>query len=166
MTYASVNGRTGKDTGLGHFPSHDYKVNEAWLDASMTACILLAWLRLLALDGDLAKAEPKTLRRPAHRRPARARRAAAMAENRRILALGRGDYHRLAADRRASASTLTSMTASQRARKETPGPVEPPATRPTTGPPSYPDTKIWPQNTARYAASAQRQPSTPMKDQG
>ena len=54
--------RTGKDTGLGHFPSHDYKVNKAWLDASMTACILLAWLRLLALDGDLAKAEPKTLR--------------------------------------------------------------------------------------------------------
>jgi hypothetical protein len=28
----------------------------------MTACILLAWLRLTALDGDLAKAEPKTLR--------------------------------------------------------------------------------------------------------
>ena len=34
--------RTGKDTGLGHFPSHDYKVNQAWLDAAMTACILLA----------------------------------------------------------------------------------------------------------------------------
>jgi hypothetical protein len=28
----------------------------------MTAQILLAWLKLLALDGDLAKAEPKTLR--------------------------------------------------------------------------------------------------------
>jgi Transposase DDE domain group 1 len=28
----------------------------------MTACILLAWLKLLALDGGLAKAEPKTLR--------------------------------------------------------------------------------------------------------
>ena len=54
--------RTGKDTGLGHFPSHDYKVNQAWLDASMTACILLSWLRHLALDGKLAKAEPKTLR--------------------------------------------------------------------------------------------------------
>ena len=27
----------------------------------MTACILLAWLKLIALDGDLAKAEPKTL---------------------------------------------------------------------------------------------------------
>ncbi len=30
--------RTGKDTGLGHFPSHDYKINQAWLDASMIAC--------------------------------------------------------------------------------------------------------------------------------
>jgi hypothetical protein len=28
----------------------------------MTAQILLTWLKLLALDGDLAKAEPKTLR--------------------------------------------------------------------------------------------------------
>ena len=28
----------------------------------MTACILLAWLKLAALDGDLARAEPKTLR--------------------------------------------------------------------------------------------------------
>ena len=28
----------------------------------MIACILLAWLKLLALDGDLARAEPSTLR--------------------------------------------------------------------------------------------------------
>ena len=54
--------RTGKDTGLGHFPSFDYGVNKAWLAASMIACILLAWLKLLALDGDLGRAEPKTLR--------------------------------------------------------------------------------------------------------
>ncbi len=54
--------RTGKDCGLGHFPSHDFKINAAWLTASMTAQILLAWLKLLALDGDLAKAEPRTLR--------------------------------------------------------------------------------------------------------
>jgi hypothetical protein len=54
--------RTGKDTGPGHLPSHDYKVNQAWPGAAMTGCILLAWLRLLALDGDLARAEPKTLR--------------------------------------------------------------------------------------------------------
>ena len=34
----------------------------AWLTAAMTGQILLASLKLLALDGDLAKAEPKTLR--------------------------------------------------------------------------------------------------------
>jgi hypothetical protein len=54
--------RTAKDTGLGHFPSHACAVNEAWLTIAMTAAILLAWLKLLALDGDLARAEPKTLR--------------------------------------------------------------------------------------------------------
>jgi hypothetical protein len=54
--------RTGKDTGLGHFPSFDFKLNAAWLTAAMIACILLAWLKLVALDGDLAKAEPKALR--------------------------------------------------------------------------------------------------------
>jgi hypothetical protein len=54
--------RTGKDTGIGRFPSHEYAFNQAWLTAAMTAQTLLAWLKLLALDGDLARAEPKTLR--------------------------------------------------------------------------------------------------------
>ena len=54
--------RTGKDTGLGKFPSHLFALNQAWLAAALTAATLLAWLRLLALGGDLAKAEPKTLR--------------------------------------------------------------------------------------------------------
>ena len=54
--------RTGKDTGIGHFPSESFAINSAWLAASLIAATLLAWLRLLALDGDLAKAEPKTLR--------------------------------------------------------------------------------------------------------
>ena len=54
--------RTGKQTGIGRFPSRDYTFNQAWLTAAMMAQILLAWLKLLALDGDLAKAEPKTLR--------------------------------------------------------------------------------------------------------
>jgi hypothetical protein len=34
--------------------SRDYSINQAWLDAAMTGCILLAWLKLLALDRDLA----------------------------------------------------------------------------------------------------------------
>jgi hypothetical protein len=54
--------RTGKDTGIGKFPSTSFAINQAWLAASLTAATLLAWLRLLALDGPLAKAEPKTLR--------------------------------------------------------------------------------------------------------
>jgi Transposase DDE domain group 1 len=54
--------RCGKNTGLKHLPSRDYAINQAWCTAVSLACDLLAWLRLLALTGDLAKAEPKTLR--------------------------------------------------------------------------------------------------------
>ena len=114
--------RTGKNTGLGHFPSHDYGLNKAWLDAAMIACILLSWLKLLALDGDLARAEPKTLRyRVLHAAPACPRRAPQNPENRRDLALGRGDRHRLAARPGHPAPDLTSTNPSRRARKETPG---------------------------------------------
>jgi hypothetical protein len=54
--------RTGKDCGIGHFPSRSLAINTAWLTASLLAATLLAWLRHLALDGDLASAEPKALR--------------------------------------------------------------------------------------------------------
>ena len=54
--------RTGKDCGIGRFPSHDFAMNSAWLAVASIAAALLSWLRLIALDGDLARAEPKTLR--------------------------------------------------------------------------------------------------------
>jgi hypothetical protein len=54
--------RTGKDCGIGHFPSRSLAINTAWLTASLLAATLLAWLRHLALDGDLARSEPKALR--------------------------------------------------------------------------------------------------------
>jgi hypothetical protein len=54
--------RNGKNTGLNHLPSKHAGINQAWLSAVAIGCDLLAWLRLLCLDGDLAKAEPKTLR--------------------------------------------------------------------------------------------------------
>jgi hypothetical protein len=54
--------RNAKNTGLGHLPSANFEINQAWLLAAGMACDLLAWLRLLTLDGDLARAEPKTLR--------------------------------------------------------------------------------------------------------
>ena len=53
---------TGKDCGIGKYPSTSLAMNKAWQAAALTAATLLAWLRLLALDGHLARAEPKTLR--------------------------------------------------------------------------------------------------------
>jgi Transposase DDE domain group 1 len=54
--------RTGKDCGYGKLPSHALAMNRAWFAASLIAAALIAWLRLIAFDGDLARAEPKTLR--------------------------------------------------------------------------------------------------------
>jgi Transposase DDE domain group 1 len=54
--------RTGKDTGIGKLPSSSLAMNEAWFAAALIAAALIAWLKLIALDGKLARAEPKTLR--------------------------------------------------------------------------------------------------------
>ncbi len=54
--------RTGKDTGLARLPSSHYAINTAWCHAVAIGVDLLAWTRLLTLDGKLAKAEPGTLR--------------------------------------------------------------------------------------------------------
>lgn len=54
--------RTGKDCGYGKLPSRSLAMNRAWFTAALMAAALIAWLRLIALDGDLARAEPKTLR--------------------------------------------------------------------------------------------------------
>lgn len=51
-----------KDTGLGNLPSADVAINQAWLTTALIAHDLLAWCRLVCLDGDLACAEPKRLR--------------------------------------------------------------------------------------------------------
>jgi hypothetical protein len=54
--------RCGKTTGFGRFPSRHFGVNTVWLELSLTAIDLLAWARVLLLDGELAAAEPKKLR--------------------------------------------------------------------------------------------------------
>jgi hypothetical protein len=54
--------RAGKDCGIGTYQSTSLAMNKAWQAAALTAATLLAWLRRLALDGHLARAEPKTLR--------------------------------------------------------------------------------------------------------
>jgi hypothetical protein len=62
--HAQVEGfiRCGKDTGLARWPSHSFAINTAWVTAVALAIDLLCWMRLLLLDGPLAKAEPATLR--------------------------------------------------------------------------------------------------------
>ncbi|MDQ1005543.1 thioesterase domain-containing protein [Streptomyces sp. V4I23] len=54
--------RCGKTTGFGRFPSRDFAINTVWLELSLTAIDLMAWTRVLLLDGELATAEPKKLR--------------------------------------------------------------------------------------------------------
>ncbi len=58
--------RHAKDSGLGRFPSREFKINQAWTMTAAISADLIAWLRLLALTGDaagdLATAEPKKLR--------------------------------------------------------------------------------------------------------
>ncbi|WP_239679492.1 transposase [Natronosporangium hydrolyticum] len=54
--------RTTKDTGPGHLPSKSWQINTGWCHAVTIAADLLAWFKLLALTGELAHAEPKTLR--------------------------------------------------------------------------------------------------------
>jgi Transposase DDE domain group 1 len=55
--------RTGRDTGLGRFPSRSFSINAAWLTTTMIAVDLLAFAQSILLhDTPLARAEPKTLR--------------------------------------------------------------------------------------------------------
>ncbi len=57
--------RHAKDTGLGRFPSREFKINQTWLTRTAIAADLTAWTRLLGCTGDatvLAACEPKALR--------------------------------------------------------------------------------------------------------
>lgn len=54
--------RHAKDSGLGRFPSREFKINQAWTLLTTIAADLIAWLRLLALPETLKACEPKALR--------------------------------------------------------------------------------------------------------
>jgi hypothetical protein len=51
-----------KATGLANLPSKDFAINQAWLHLVLVAQDLFAWTKLLCLDDELARAEPKRLR--------------------------------------------------------------------------------------------------------
>lgn len=54
--------RDAKDTGMAKLPSQSFAINAAWLIVVLMASDLLAWMKGLCLDGELARAEPKRLR--------------------------------------------------------------------------------------------------------
>lgn len=54
--------RAAKQTGLENLPFRDFAHNQVWLEISLIAQDLIAWTQQLALDGELAICEPKTLR--------------------------------------------------------------------------------------------------------
>jgi Transposase DDE domain group 1 len=54
--------RAAKQTGLANLPFRDFDHNTVWLELSLLAQDLIAWTQRLALDGELARCEPKTLR--------------------------------------------------------------------------------------------------------
>ena len=54
--------RDAKDSGLANLPSADFQINQAWLALVLVAGDLLAWMKGLCLQGELAQAEPKRLR--------------------------------------------------------------------------------------------------------
>lgn len=51
-----------RDTGLDRMPFAKFAANQLWLELVLAAADLLAWLRISCLDGELAIAQPKTLR--------------------------------------------------------------------------------------------------------
>ena len=54
--------RDAKDTGMANLPSADFAINSIWLQLVLAAQDLFVFFAALALDGGLAKAEPKTIR--------------------------------------------------------------------------------------------------------
>jgi hypothetical protein len=54
--------RAAKQTGLENLPFHEFDRNAVWLELSLIAQDLIAWTQALALEGELAVCEPKTLR--------------------------------------------------------------------------------------------------------
>jgi hypothetical protein len=54
--------RNLKDCGLERMPFASFAANTAWMELVLAAADLLAWCQSICLDGDLARAEPRTLR--------------------------------------------------------------------------------------------------------
>lgn len=54
--------RIAKETGMRNMPFAAFEHNQAWLEISLIAQVILRWSALLCLEGELALAEPKRIR--------------------------------------------------------------------------------------------------------
>jgi hypothetical protein len=54
--------RCAKASGLANLPFGDFDANDVWLTLVLVAQTLVCWAQALLLDGELSRAEPKTLR--------------------------------------------------------------------------------------------------------
>jgi hypothetical protein len=54
--------RIAKETGMRNMPFAAFEHNQAWLEISLIAQVILRWSALLCLEGELAFAEPKRIR--------------------------------------------------------------------------------------------------------
>jgi hypothetical protein len=54
--------RCAKNQGLARLPSRQFAINAAWVELALTAADLIAWTQTPLLKGELARAEPATLR--------------------------------------------------------------------------------------------------------
>lgn len=104
--------RHAKDTGLGRFPSREFKINQTCLTLVQVAADLVAWTRLLGCAGEaavLATCEPKALRCrvPPHARPTRPWRPPTSPADPGIVAMGGRDRLGLRQHLRDPATSLT-----------------------------------------------------------
>jgi hypothetical protein len=90
--------KAAKDSGLGRLPSREYAINQVWVQLAAVAADLIAWLQMLALDGDLAKAETAALPDAAHARAAHPRQPATPPPHPLRLAVGRRHPRRVPPD--------------------------------------------------------------------
>ncbi len=102
--------RRGHDLCRGPFPSRHFAINTAWAQLVAISADLIAWLRLLALAPELAKAEPKSAALPAPACPGQTdhRRVAAAADPIE-LAMGHSDRDRVRQDRRDPGTRLNDL---------------------------------------------------------
>ena len=110
-----------------------------------------------------SRAQDAALPRPERRRPPGPRRTPQTLEDRRELAMGRGDHPGLATDHRPLRPRLTCANLSLRPVETHPGPVEP---RGTGRQPEDCHARTVKSDHLRGQGNRQRQPATPVNDQG